>query len=224
MSLGATQVLLQFSVNPGSVSAAPASDTEIILTGFAPAANFGVPAAYFYALATLPSEITATQRYQMATGDALERVLTLLTTAINAGTIADSVSWVTSATPAINAAQAARRIAVLNVPTGSSTSLAPLGTVQLLTNSDTAPGKKTVTFSSTAGVKPGMSVSGPNIPSGTTVSAVAPNVSVTLSLPVSDDVPSGATVTFTPVFSTDLLQLIQAWLAFPTSVAGSVSS
>jgi hypothetical protein len=227
MSLAASEALLQFPVNPGSGSTAPINDTELILTGFEAPINFGVPAAHFYALtATLPYQVTATQRYQTVTGDNLQHLLSQLTTAINQGTIRsnDSESYVTSPPlAAINAAQAARRIVALNVPTGSTTPLAPLGAVQLLTNAETDSGT-TLPFSSTIGVKTGMSVSGPNIRSGTTVSSVLANASVNLSQAISAKVLSGATITFAPAFFPDLQQLIQAWLAFPASVANTISS
>jgi Tc toxin complex TcA C-terminal TcB-binding domain len=225
MSLAATEVLLDFPVNPGSPNTAPVSDTEVILTGFEPALNFGIPAAHFYALgATLPPQITGAQRYQMATGDTLERLLSELTAAISAGTINDSEAYVTTTASAINAAQSARRIAVLNVPGGSSTPLAPLSAIQLQTDSEAASGTTTLSFSSTIGVEAGMSVSGPNIPNGTTVSAVTANLSVTLSQSVSNKVVSGASITFAPVFSGDLANLVNAWLVFPASVAGTISS
>ena len=225
MSLAAAEVSLQFPVNPGSSSSAPMSDAGVILTGFQPIANFGVPAAYFYALtATLPFQISSKDRYQQVTGDTLQYLLSQLTSAINAGTVNDSEGYVTSGAAAINAAQAARRIGVLSVPAGSSTPLAPLGAVQFQTSSDTASGQKTLSFSSTAGVKTGMSATGPNIPSGTTVSAVTANASVTLNNPVAAGGPSGATVIFTPGFSADLQQLVNVWLAFPAPVAGTISS
>ena len=139
-SLAATQATLQFPVDPGTSAGTPGagtsgtgtpSDVAVILTGVANAGvtgNFGVPAAYFYALAaTMPAQITAAQRYQQATGDQLSRLLTDLTTAFNTGTITDSESCVTEPAVTISAAQAARRIAALGVPAGSATPQAPLG-------------------------------------------------------------------------------------------------
>ena len=73
---------------------------------------------------------------QRATGDQLSRLLTDLTTAINAGTISDSEPCDTLPAVKINAAQAARRIAALGVPAGSATPLAPLGAVALPTTAD----------------------------------------------------------------------------------------
>ena len=224
-SLAASQVLLSFPVTPGSPNPAPVTDAEVILTGFQPATNFGVPAAYFYALtAALPASSGVDQRYQKVTGDMLQLGLSQLTAAINAGTITDSESFVTSEAAAISAAQAARRMAVLNVPGGSSTSLAPLGAIELQTGSETAAAQAKLIFSSTTGVKIGMSVSGPAVPTGSTVAAVDPNVSVTLSQIVSAKVVTGATITFAPGFSADLSNLVKDWLLFSAPVSGTVSS
>ncbi len=119
-SLAATQVLLEFPVNPAGANSAEA---ELILTGLgSPAANFGVPAAYFYALAaTMPSSMTPTQRYSLAVGDSLPHVLAELTSALNAQVVTDSEAFVTSGPAAINAAQAARRLGALKVPAASTT-------------------------------------------------------------------------------------------------------
>src|SRR5262249_22543143 len=121
-----------------TTGAGSSDETAVILTGLANTGvtgNFGVPAAYFYALAaTMPVQITAAQRYQRATGDQLPRLLTDLTTAINATTITDSETCVTQPAVTISAAQAARRIAALGVPAGSATPLAPLGAVALPTS------------------------------------------------------------------------------------------
>lgn len=227
-SLSATQALLEFPVSPGQPSNAPVSETEVILTGLggvSPPTNFGVPAAYFYALgASMPSQITPSQRYQSATLDNLPHLLSELTSAINAATVSDSETFVTLSPtpPPVNAAQAARRIAALGIPTGSSTPLAPLDTVALLTSADT-PSGNALPFASTTGVAAGMSVAGTNIPGNTTVTAATPD-SVSLSNPVLGDAPSGTAVTFTPPFTPRLRQLAQAWLAFPPPVAGPPSS
>lgn len=226
MSLAAAQVLLSFPANPGSGGTAPTSDTDIILTGFRTAMNFGVPAAYFYALgASLPTQIAPAQRYQMATGEQLAKLLSDLTAAVNTGTVTDSETGVSLGTLTTNAAQAARRLAALNVPAGSSTPLGPLGTVQFPTSGDT-PSGASLPFASTAGVQPGMSVSGAGVANGTTVSSVAANASVTLGAAVSGDVPHGTAITFTPGYPADLTNLIQAWLAYPPppAVAGQISS
>ncbi len=232
-SLAATQVLLDIPVNPGQPSSSPASETEIILTGIgglAPAGGFGVPAAYFYGLAyALPSSMGAVQRYGLATGDQLPHLLTQFTTAISAGTVTDAEAFVTGGLAAINTAQAARRLLALGIPPGSGTSLAPLGTITLLTSA-TTPSDTTLSFAGTAGLAAGVLVNGPGIPAGATIAAAPGATSVTLSAPVLNNLAAGASITFTPAFSgaapvlSQLPALIQAWLAFPTSVPGSVSS
>jgi hypothetical protein len=107
-------------MNPGQPIDSVVEDASIILTNLLPASGFGVPAAFFYALtASVPPQITSSQRYRLATGDSIAHVLSQLTTAINSAVITDSETYVTSALPAINAAQAARRISALSVPTAS---------------------------------------------------------------------------------------------------------
>jgi hypothetical protein len=231
-SLAATQVLLNFPANPGAGSA---TDIDVILTGLGPAGsvtNFGVPAAYFYALAAkMPPEVTVQQRYSLATREALTSLLADLTSAINAGTVTDSESFAApvlgGAAPAagtVNAAQAARRLAALNGPVGAATSLAPLDTVALTTVSDTASGT-TLQFASVAGVSNGMSVAGPNIVPGTTVAGVTvASNTVTLSAPIVNDVPLGASIIFTPQYSAGLQSLITSWLSFPQTPSGTISS
>jgi Tc toxin complex TcA C-terminal TcB-binding domain len=226
-SLAATRVLLEFPADPAAPAGSPTGDTEVILTGItgsAPPANFGVPAAYFYALAyALPAQMPAGQRYQLATGDRLQHLLGQFTGAINAGVVTDGEVFATlSAPPSINAAQAARRIAALGIPVGSTTPLAPLGALALSTNSDT-PSGTALPFASTLGVTAGMAVSGAAMAPNTTVSAVTAT-SVTLSQPVLGDVPSGAALTFTPPYPAGLAQLLQNWLAFPPAASGMLSS
>jgi hypothetical protein len=129
-SVAATQAQLQFPADP----AEPNSDeVTVTLTGitafttFAPPKSFGVPAAYFYALAAaMPSEMTAQQRYQLATGEKTERILAAFTAAINARTVTDAEAYTTVAGLSCNAAQAARRLAVLR-PTPPVAAFAPLG-------------------------------------------------------------------------------------------------
>jgi hypothetical protein len=60
-----------------------------------------------------------------------------------------------------------------------------------------APSGNVLTFVTTAGVVAGMSISGNNIPSGTVVVGPLTATTVTLSNPVSADVPAGTTITFT---------------------------
>ena len=226
LSLAATLALLQFPVNPGQPSAAPLSETEVILSGLgsiSPPTNFGVPAAYFYALsANMPTQTDTTQRYQYATGSHLQSLLTDLTSAINAGTVTDSEEFTTAAPAKINAAQAARRISALGIPTGSKTPLAPLDTVGLLTSANTASGNS-LPFSSTAGISTGMSVSGAYIANNTTVSAVT-STAVTLSQAILGAMSAGSSVVFTPPYPTGLQPLIQSWLAYPPAVSGVPSS
>jgi hypothetical protein len=68
------------------------------------------------------------------------------------------------------------------------------------------PSGKVLTFASTAGIQPGMSVSGLNIPGGTTVQSVTATT-VTLNGAVSGDVPVGSEITFLMVV-TELSDLI----------------
>jgi len=119
LSLASTQVYWEFPTNPAEAGSAEA---ELILQGVGTAAsNFGVPAAYFYALsANMPTSMLAPQRYSLALNEGLPQMLAELTASLNAGTITDAEVFVTSAMAAINAAQAARRMQVLNVPSGSS--------------------------------------------------------------------------------------------------------
>lgn len=225
LSLTATEAMVQFPVNPGQPGTAPSSEAEVILTGIGSVApsGFGVPAAYFYALAiSMPASVSAQQRYSRATGDQLQHVLTELSTAVAANTITDTETFVTVA-GSIDTAQAARRILALGVPSGSATPLAPLGTVQLLSSLKAASGA-TLTFASTAGVTSGMAVSGSYIAPGTTVTAVTP-LTVTLSAPVLNALFMGSAIVFTPSpYPAGLQPLMQSWLNFPPSVPGVVSS
>ena len=224
-SLAATQAALQFPVDPGTGGGSP-TETAVILTGVAnagEAGNFGVPAAYFYALAaTMPVQVTPAQRYQQATGDQLSRLLTDLTSAFNAGTITDSEKCVTQSAVTISAAQAARRIAALGVPAGSATPLAPLGTVALPVSAEVKEGTS-LTFATLPGVGDGMLVSGPGIPPGTTVQSSS-GTTVTLTAPVVDDVPAGSVITFTPAYTADLQALVKSWLAYPPPAASGLPS
>ena len=120
-SVAATRAMLRFPMNPGQPIDSAIEDASIILTNLLPASGFGVPAAFFYALtASVPPQITSSQRYRLATGDSITHVLSQLTSAINSAVITDSETYISSALPAIKAAQAARRISALSVPTASS--------------------------------------------------------------------------------------------------------
>jgi len=132
LSLAAAKVYLDFPANPAETNSAHA---EVVLKNVGtPASNFGVPAAYFYALtAGMPSSMLAQQRYSLALGENLPQMMADLNSAENTNVITDSEAFVTSAMPAINAAQAARRMQALNVPSTSSLSPLPLdATVQPL--------------------------------------------------------------------------------------------
>jgi hypothetical protein len=227
-SLSATQAILEFPINPGQSSSAPLAGTQVVLTAIgsidAPV-SFGVPAAYFYALAAMmPAQITLQMRYQIATGDKLPRLLTDLTSAINAGTITDAETFATlnPAPPAVSAAQAARRISALGVPPGSATPLAPLDTIDLLTTADAVLGKS-LAFTATAGVAVNMLVTGDCIAPDTKVATVAAT-SVTLDTPILNDIPAGTSIVFTPAYSAGLKSLIQSWLQFPPVIGGPPSS
>ena len=230
LSLSATQAILQFPVTPGQPSSAPLTDAQVVLTAIPsidPSVGFGVPAGYFYALAAMmPAEITPQTRYQIATGDKLPHLLTDLTAAINTGMISDAEPFVTPLssppTTPVSAAQAARRIVALGVPPGSATPLAPLDTVELLTTADAASGKS-LSFAATDSLAKNMLVTGPGIAPGTKVSAVAAP-SVTLDTPILNDVPAGASIVFTPAYSSGLQSLIQSWLEFPATTGGQPSS
>ena len=132
LSLAATQVYLSFPTNPAEANSV---DTEVILSNVGtPTSNFGVPAAYFYALtANLPTSMLAPARYNLALIENPQQMLADLTSAFNANVITDAEAFVTSAMPAINAAQAARRMQALYIPSGSSLPPLPLdATVQPL--------------------------------------------------------------------------------------------
>ncbi|RXV65692.1 insecticidal toxin complex protein [Burkholderia stabilis] len=110
MSIDAEMALMVFPVNPGVPSPTTTiSSADVVLVqsgGGTLAPAFKVPAEYFYALGImLPMQMPAKQRYQLACRDNEERTLPALTSAVDAGTISDSL--------AVNPAQAARRIAAL---------------------------------------------------------------------------------------------------------------
>src|ERR1700733_11690756 len=99
LSLAATAARLEFPANPSQPGNGSTTEAEIIVTGLVaanPPVGCGIPAAYFYALgAALPPQITPAQRYQLVTGDNLQRVLAALTSAINAGTVTDAEAFAT---------------------------------------------------------------------------------------------------------------------------------
>jgi len=76
---------------------------------------------------------------------------------------------------------------------------APTADVSLPTSTDT-PSGSALAFVSSAGVLTGMAVSGVNIAEGATVSSVTAT-SVTLSEPITGDIPKGSSITFTATLS-----------------------
>ena len=224
-SLAATQVMLELPANSAAAGGGPVSGDKIILTGIDsadPPTNFGVPAAYFYGLAAqLPVQIGADKRFQLASGDRLERLLSELTSAIEAGTITDAEKFVALA-PKVNAAQAARRIVALGVPATPSVPLALLGARRLPASGNAPVGNK-LPFLATDGLAVGMQVSGNNIPLNTTIASLAPK-EVTLSAALLAPVPGGSSICFTPAYSLTLKALIKSWLDFPPNSVGPPSS
>jgi hypothetical protein len=225
-SLIATQAMFMLPANSAAAGGGPISGHQIILTGVDavdPKSNFGVPAAYFYGLGSLlPLQISADQRFELASGDHIERLVSELTAAINAGTITDAEAFVTLAPKIINAAQAARRIVSLGIPTSSTAPLAPLGARKLSTLSDSPSGTK-LSFASTDGLKAGMLVSGAGVALNTTITSLTAT-EVTLSAPILRDVAAGSTVYFVPPYPASLVGLVKSWLAFPPDSTGTPSS
>jgi hypothetical protein len=124
-SLSSDTALLEFPVDP-SVAYANAIESELLVQGIsvtgASGLNFGVPAAFFYALGGHLDQSTGTvQRFQMATGDAIERLLQQFGTAVDQGVINDTEKFSDpSVVPAsISSFQAARRLAALGVSAAS---------------------------------------------------------------------------------------------------------
>lgn len=112
LSTEAGSALLQFPVNPGSAGTqTTVSAAEAVLVdgsgGTGPLVPpFTVPAQYFYVLgAQLPAQVGAEQRFRMACRDKQERLLPIVSAAFDDGTI--------SPNPAVNPAQAVRRLSAL---------------------------------------------------------------------------------------------------------------
>jgi hypothetical protein len=227
MSLAAPQAVISFPPQP--TQSGGTSDQTVILTALdtlAPPAHFGVPAAFFYAIAgATPASRDAKARYTAAVGDQLPQVLSELTAAISAQTISDSEGFSTPGVGGtVTAAQAARRIGALGVPRTSSNALAPLNTISRPTTAPTVSGK-TLTVTSVAGLSAGMSVNGPGTAPGTTAATLdAAANTVGLSTAVLFNVPNGVTIVFTPTYSAEMQALVNEWLAFPAPSAGQVSS
>ncbi|MGA2167154.1 MAG: neuraminidase-like domain-containing protein [Terracidiphilus sp.] len=124
-SLNSTAALVEFPVDPSS-SFAGAVESELLVQGIGingnTNINFGVPAAFFYALgANLDKSTTAAQRYQMATGDVIERLLQQFATAESALSISDSEAFQNTGLGLANITsfQAARRLVALGVSAAS---------------------------------------------------------------------------------------------------------
>ena len=129
-SLNSAAALMEFPVDPSSSTFATEVESELLLQGVeangSGGINFGVPAAFFYALTSnLDKSTSAQRRFQQATGDDIERLLQQFEAAQNAGILQpDSPtppSFVTAGvTPAsITSFQAARRLVALRVSAAS---------------------------------------------------------------------------------------------------------
>jgi Tc toxin complex TcA C-terminal TcB-binding domain len=125
-SLKSTQALLEFPVDP-TVPFARAVESELLVQGLGLSGpsgiHFGVPAAFFYALgASLDQSTTAVQRFQSATGDAIERILQTFATAESTNVITDSEAFTDASLGKVTSFQAARRLVALGVPSSSNSS------------------------------------------------------------------------------------------------------
>jgi hypothetical protein len=124
-SVNSAAGLLEFPVDP-SAAFATAVESELLVEGLGTTGssglNFGVPAAFFYALhAHLDKSTKAAQRFQMACGEAIERLLQQFASAVDTGVINAVESFAdTSVIPAqITTFQAARRLVALGVSAAS---------------------------------------------------------------------------------------------------------
>jgi hypothetical protein len=124
-SLNSTTALLEFPVDPESTFAASV-ESELRLEGLGTngvsGLVFGVPAAFFYALGSgLDKSTTSTQRFQLATGDTIERLLQVFSAAELAKSITDTEDFnPPSATlGTVTSFQAARRLSALGVSAAS---------------------------------------------------------------------------------------------------------
>ncbi len=131
-SLNSASALLEFPVDPASTFAASV-ESELLLLGLGlngpGGLVFGVPAAFFYAVgATLHESTTPQQRFQLATGDAIDRLFQVFKTAEQNGEILDLEPFKTPgvAFPAITSFQAARRLAALGVSAASNCPSVPV--------------------------------------------------------------------------------------------------
>ena len=133
-TLNAGTALIEFPVDPSTPTFSQEVESELLIQGLgltgSSAINFGVPAAFFYALgASLDKNTTSVQRYQLATGDAIERLLQELTAAVNSSVIVDSegfTSSVASSLAKVSSFQAARRLVALGVSAASTSAAVTL--------------------------------------------------------------------------------------------------
>jgi hypothetical protein len=131
-SLNTQAALLEFPVDPAS-SFAASVESELLLEGLGTngvsGLVFGVPAAFFYAVgASLDKSTTPTQRFQLATGDAIERLFQVFSAAEQANSIADLEDFRTPGVTLgkISSFQAARRLAALGVSSASNSPSVPV--------------------------------------------------------------------------------------------------
>ena len=108
-------------------------ESELLLEGLGTndvsGLSFGVPAAFFYALgASLDKSTTPLQRFQLATGDAIERLFQVFSAAEEANSITDPEAFKTPGVTlsAITSFQAARRLAALGVSSASNSPSVPV--------------------------------------------------------------------------------------------------
>jgi hypothetical protein len=126
MSRDAERARLDFPVETGASTATTIPEASVALAqpgGLAP--SFIVPAAYFYSLsATMPPQVGAAQRYEMARLELIPHLLSQFATALDAGAVGPpdlaETPFTSPATPfsapgdpAVNAEQAARRLHAL---------------------------------------------------------------------------------------------------------------
>ena len=139
-SLNSTSALLDFPVDP-SAPFETAVESELRVQGLGVGSSsglaFGVPAAFFYALgASHDKSATAIQRFQTATGDAIDRLLHVFAVARNTGVIraTEAFANTTLSLPAISPFQAARRLFALRASAASTTPTVVAYAGTLLTN------------------------------------------------------------------------------------------
>ena len=127
LSRSAPAALLEFPVDPSAAFAA-AVESEIVLDGLGEGGpsglDFGVPAAFFYVLgANLDQTTNAAQRFQMAAGDSIDRLLHQFAAMGDAGLIGNPQPFADPAaepSEGITSFQAARRLVALGVSAASS--------------------------------------------------------------------------------------------------------